>query len=281
MSRKFILGILILGISGVLHAQTFKDIYDKGITDNSKIIYPYLREGDVVWAKKIYRMIDLREKANQSLYFPDPRSSVADGRKSFIKIVLDEIKKGTLNAYDQNSISSDSVKAPTTYADIESQMGKGKTITKIKDINTGLDRDTTITTDAKPELVKKLLLYEEWYFDKKLSTMSVRIIAVCPIFYQQDPSGTGFRPIRLCWVKYNDLRDILSRYEVFNPNNDAQRLSFDDLFMQRRFDSYIYGESNVFNDRSINQYSAGKDAMFESERIKKQMADFEHDLWEY
>jgi hypothetical protein len=64
-------------------------------------------------------------------------------------------------------------------------------------------------------------------------------------------------------------------------NNDAQRISFDDLFMQRRFEGSIVGESNVYNDRRIIQYEIGKAALFEAERIKNELFDFEHDLWEY
>ena len=64
-------------------------------------------------------------------------------------------------------------------------------------------------------------------------------------------------------------------------NNDAQRISFDDLFMQRRFGSVIAGESNVYNDRSISQYQVGKYTLFEAERIKTELFNFEHDLWEY
>jgi hypothetical protein len=37
----------------------------------------------------------------------------------------------------------------------------------------------------------------------------------------------------------------------------------------------------VFSDRFITDYTVGKDAMFEAERIKKGIFDFEHDLWEY
>ena len=51
--------------------------------------------------------------------------------------------------------------------------------------------------------------------------------------------------------------------------------------MQRRFSSYISGESNVYNDRPISDYTVGKDAMFEAERIKTELFNFEHDLWEY
>ncbi len=64
-------------------------------------------------------------------------------------------------------------------------------------------------------------------------------------------------------------------------NNDAQRLSFDDLFMQRRFQSVIVGESNVYNDRKVAEYEVGKATIFEADRIKEELFNFEHDLWEY
>jgi len=82
-------------------------------------------------------------------------------------------------------------------------------------------------------------------------------------------------------VRYDEARDILSKKEAYNQFNDAQRISFDDLFLQRRFDSYIIAESNVYNDRVISEYAVGRDAMFEAERVKKDLFNFEHDLWEY
>jgi hypothetical protein len=51
--------------------------------------------------------------------------------------------------------------------------------------------------------------------------------------------------------------------------------------MQRRFGSIIYGESNVYDDRLISDYQVGKSSLFEAERIKTELFDFEHDLWEY
>jgi hypothetical protein len=32
---------------------------------------PSVREADVFWSKKVWRIVDLREKMNQPLYFPD------------------------------------------------------------------------------------------------------------------------------------------------------------------------------------------------------------------
>jgi hypothetical protein len=51
--------------------------------------------------------------------------------------------------------------------------------------------------------------------------------------------------------------------------------------MQRRFSGIIYGESNVYNDRKISEYQVGKYALFEAERIKTDLFNWEHDLWEY
>lgn len=279
MNKKVIFLTLGVLVAGILNGQTFKDIYQKSVVDNQKIGYPYLREGDVIWSKRVYRLIDLREKANQALYYPI--KAVADGRKNFASVLLDEIKKGKLNAYDGNSEAADSAVVPTTYSDIEAKMGAGMQTIKIQDINTQQLKDTTVAGKPNPDNIKQLMLYEEWYFDKKLATLSVRIIGVCPIYIGLDAETKRIKRDRLFWIRYDDIRDVLAKKEAFNPQNDAQRLSFDDLFMQRRFSSYIIAESNVYNDRFIVDYTVGKDAMFEAERVKKAIFDFEHDLWEY
>jgi hypothetical protein len=73
----------------------------------------------------------------------------------------------------------------------------------------------------------------------------------------------------------------LSKSEVFNHRkNDAARLTYDDIFHKRFFNSYIVKESNKYN-RKINEYKTGIDALLEAEAIQEEIFNLEHDLWEY
>jgi len=275
MKKRIILGIIAVAFTaGLASGQTFGDIYEKSIPNAKKIDYSFLREAEVIWSKRYYRMIDLREKVNHPLYYPTDKTN--DGRQNLISILLDEIKSGNVTPFDAFDTS-----VSRTYEDIETQMGARERTIQIPIDAFGNTKDSTIMEEANPNEVKQYMLYEEWYFDKKLSKLDVRIIAICPYWLGMDQQTGQQQRIPLFWIKFNDVRDVLATKEVFMSNNDAQRISFDDLFMQRRFSSIIFGQSNVFNDRYIYEYTVGKSSLFEADQIKMELFDFEHDLWEY
>ena len=280
---------ILAGLAGLLMctgatAQSFGDICTKQMPDNQKVNYTYLNESDVIWSKRLYRIIDLREKMNLNLYYPSLKydaaqnqftSEMSDGRMNFSGILLNEILSGRVPATD-----GDAMTVPTTYNDIAAKMNRDTLTIAVVGAD-GMEHDSTVTNMENPADIKQLMLLEEWFFDKKHSRLDVRIIGICPIYMGYDPITSRLVKRRLFWIRYEDVRQALATSEAFNSFNDAQRISFEDLMLQRRFNGYIVAESNVYDDRSINQYKMGPSQIFEAERIKNEIFNFEQDLWEY
>lgn len=77
MKRLIILfsGLSIFACSFNAQAQDRKEDLVNGfipetIPARQPIPYPYIRESDVMFSKRVWRVIDLRQKINYPLYFP-------------------------------------------------------------------------------------------------------------------------------------------------------------------------------------------------------------------
>lgn len=88
-------------------------------------------------------------------------------------------------------------------------------------------------------------------------------------------------PTPAFWVYFPEARHVLVNKEVMDYSNDATGLSYDDIFIQRKFRSYIIKESNPEDVRIKDYIEDDMDRLLESERIKKSLVDFEQDLWSY
>lgn len=239
------------------------------------IPYTYLREADIVWTKRIWRVIDMREKMNHPFYYPElPQNNW----KSFVQILMDGIKEGTLTAY---SASSDQFLYPITYKELMDKLETPQTVTLKRPDNPDIEFDTVITKPFYSTDIKKLRIKEDWYFDKQRSVLEVRILGICPLIANFDEKGEYRGDEPLFWVYFPECRPTFVRNEMYNMKNGyAGRLSYDDVFTKRFFESYIYKEENVY-DRNINEYATGLDAMLEAEKAKNYLFEFEEGLWEF
>jgi hypothetical protein len=71
---------------------------------------------------------------------------------------------------------------------------------------------------------------------------------------------------------------------MFNRQNDAGRLTYDDFFEQRLFSSYITKTSNVFDlaIRDMEEFKLdGVEALIEGNNQNQTLFETEHDMWEY
>lgn len=241
---------------------------------------PSVREADVFWSKKIWRIIDMREKMNLPLYYP---TTEVDGRNNLFNLLWENIENKSLTAYDAAFVDDFANPIPLEDTEIRKVLGAETTMEEKIDFNTGERDSVLVQGEIRPNEIKQFMVYEEWYFDKQTSTLNVRILGICPIreyVREGDESGQVQRQ-KVFWVYYPEARPFLATNMVLNPYNDARNLSFDDLFIKRFFNSYIIKESNVYNNRDISAYLSGREAMLESKRIEEEIFNLEQDLWEY
>lgn len=239
-------------------------------TLTEKRILPYapVREADVLWEKKIWRIIDIREKMNLPFAYPV---------RPFFTILKEAAANNEITVY---SVEDDQFTTPLTEEEIKA-MGATVDTVPIFDPDSYDESWKVIVNEMAPEDVKRFRIKEIWYFDESTSTLKVRILGIAPLVEERDENG-NFRFERpMFWVYYPDAREVLAREAVFNMyQNDAAPMTWEDLFEMRFFSSYITKESNVF-DRRLEHYLAGTDLLMESEKIKQQIFNFEHDLWSY
>jgi len=290
------------------------------------IPYEHVREADVLWSKRVWEFIDLREKINLPMYYPldeitpygtwlknssrwslwtiirshvmcgdlrvfspyDPLSYGLGKKDGYeLKYPVDPVPGG--NFYNDSLFRDDLLwylghLGPQSDIPVTDDYGDPVVIT---DPVTGAqefkypDRDTVWFTSKD---IIQYRLKEDWFFDKERSVLDVRIIAIAPVVYDMVEDPTGAKSIsgtkELFWLYFPHCRYVFNNYYVYNDKNDVQWMSFDDLFWKRRFNAVIYKESNT-QDRTIDSYRAGVDALHESELIKNEIRNIEHDVWSF
>jgi gliding motility associated protien GldN len=240
-----------------------------------------IREADGMYSKKVMRYIDVKEKRNHPLFFStqDIVFPAAEGiqpermRVSLFSLMTKSIKDGLIPAYffDPRDMTTQWWKSEL----------EGDAIQNVDQIETIITQasgnQVKVPKQIKNEDVVGFYVWEEWVFDKQRSVMDVRIISIAPQVYTES-DGT----IALYWVYYPHLESIFKQYETYNQgDNDAAILTYRDIFLKRVFNSIVYATTNVYDNRPINAYLLGIDAIREGERIQGQIFTYEHDQWEY
>lgn len=241
--------------------------YDKISIDQKQFLsYDHIREADVFWQKRIWRVIDTRQKLNQPFTFPV---------QPFVYVLLDIIQKHP----EAKIFTDDRFTTPLSFAELQSRLGGTDTITTY-DLDTGEPIQKVVRNDFNWLSVYKFRISEDWIFEKQVSKMLPRILAIAPIREVTDANGNYRGEQAMFWAYFPAFRPYLAKYETFNPLNDSQRLTWLDLLEMRMFASNIVKESNVLDQR-ISDYAMGRDALLESDRIKTNLMEFEHNLWSY
>lgn len=265
----FIPGFCLLFLAfSQLAAQPLNDITSRSIVQDRRLLnYDVPQERDVFWQKTIWRVIDVREKMN--LPFTYPEAPLFD-------LLTQAATAGDITVY---SAENDKFTQPLSSEDLDGMLNSLDTVI-IFHPETYEQTYQVIRNSVYYEDIKRFRIKEMWYFDKETATLRVRILGIAPMKEKMTENGNVIGEVPLFWVHYPSARETLTRHLVFNGGNEASRMTWEDLFEMRLFSSYIYKESNVRNNRLQDVYS-GVDLLLEADKIKREIFDFEHDLWEY
>jgi len=179
---------------------------------------PQIRASDILWQKRIWREIDLKEKQNEHLYFsknnPLPNNCLFD-------ILLHFINKGQLIAY---STKDDSFTKELSIEDIKS----------------------LLPSNFNNKDVVKIWLKEDWIYNSLYSKIEVRITGICPVILNRDEDGdiTGYK--QLFWLYFPNVRTVLVNFDAIKTEKTTS--SFDDIFIHRMFSSYIIKRKSEGNN---------------------------------
>jgi gliding motility associated protien GldN len=270
------------GVSDTLLKKSLRNdnAFDKSsLNARTPLPYEHLRADDALFAEKVWRELDLREKMNQVFRY---EAESDNGSQIFVNMLLKAVNSGEVTAFSDERFTT-----PMTVQEIQQlTVGSADTVPQVDPSDPSKVLRYVVTRASfDPKTVVKLRIKEEWVFDREASRYFCRILGIAPLKSQFFPNGQerpGSTP--MFWVYYPDIRPILTKYEVYNPKNMGNgRMTWEELFESRMFSSYIT-KSSLDNpaNRTIRTYI--KDpilALLEGENIKEKIFNYEQDLWSY
>ena len=249
-------------------ARPLDDIVEKRTTLEKRVLpYDHVREADIFWEKRIWRVLDIREKMNLPFAYPE---------RPFFTILMEAAESGELTVY---GTEDDKFSSKLTPEEVSSMGATIDTVITFDPV-TYQESIQVVRNELNPEDVKRFRLKEVWFFDEETSTLQVRILGIAPLLDVKDDNGNFKYEQPMFWVYYADARKLLAHERGFTFGNDAAPMTWEDLLEMRYFSSYFFKESNV-HDRRLTEYVTGVDMLLEADKIRQEIFNFEHDLWSY
>ena len=182
--NAFLVAAVVFGSANVLQAQraeemmtessdpVVEEVFLDGVVqktlmlENRVLPYEPIREADIAWEKRIWRIIDTREKRNLVFRYPE---------KSFFSIIQELASDGDINVFRDDRFTE-------TYTGDELIGLLNRVDTSVVFDPETYEEEIKITTEQiNWEDINRYRVKELWFFDEETSTMRVRILGMAPI----------------------------------------------------------------------------------------------------
>ncbi|MFL2597665.1 MAG: gliding motility protein GldN [Flavobacteriaceae bacterium] len=278
--------------SNLLNAKVPQEVginFEQSSANETKPVqYGYVDDRDILWSKTIWEIIDLDERINFPYYYPSVNNGyLSSDRQSLFRVLMDNIQQGNITEIYETDYFNEKL----TFEELKVKLEDRKITEEARQkLNSGIITEDQLTDDDYDVYIIdsfKVIQYfikGTWYFNKRLGELRYRLLGIAP--GAQDVSTLSESSedpdiLPLFWVWFPDARETLNKHRVFNTKNSSKSITFDMMLNSRHFNSSIYKEENVYEDREVKEYIY-EDALrqlIESERIKSVIRDFEQDMW--
>ncbi|MCI4670940.1 MAG: hypothetical protein MRZ79_22580 [Bacteroidia bacterium] len=250
-----------------------------------------VRKDDQFYKRLVVQRMDLDEKFNVPYRGVSRHPSDQDGGPNgMVQALLKGLKEGKIVAYDPDDLTK-----VMTYEDVVQRMKDFEQaltgeLGEIDSLDTDwvddewdedfpeeedediLEDFDTGTSEFDP--LKDLSNYEsvvqwteEWIFDKNRSKMVQQIKDIQLIW--ADPGGAIMEKY-LAVFRWGEAKEVLADARWHNRHNDAAHLNLKQAFDMRMFHSYV-----------INVSGKGVKSLWEAEKRRLELVEYEHHLWSY
>ena len=233
-------------------------------------------EADLAWEKVVYRVLDLTNVKNATLYFPE--EPTAD-QESLFRIIMRLLANDQIAAYeylDGREVFTDQYRI------------------KVKDM---LDRFHVLYTQAKGSTDKspkfaiedsdvpanEVLSYyiiEKWQIDNRNNRMETTIEAICPVLHRSGDFGGEAVRYPMFWIKFDSLRPYLTQQYIFvDDDNNLAKYTYDDFFQLTMYEGDIYKTRNLRNLSLMQQFPDPDDLKHAQDSIQHRLLTYTDKMW--
>lgn len=242
--------------------------------DRMPLAWDFVREDDAIFRHKVWEVIDTREKINQPFMYKED-----GGNNLFFAILVRSILEDSVAAFEHYDFRKELSKK-----EVREKCTGGMDTNQIYDLENNVIGLSVGKKEFPVDSVYQFQLLEEIFFDKEASKLVRRIIGVAPmgplVVNGKVIPGQNFPYF---WVYYPDLRKNLAKRIVYNPKNLNSNQTWEDYLESHQYSYYLVKTTmDNYKDQKYSEYI--KDPLFrlfEGEKFKTQIFNYEQSLWAY
>jgi len=223
--------------------------------------YAAIDTANVVSTKYIYEFIEMSEKCNSYLFYPNAeiKSYSSMNLYSLTTILFKMVENNAIKAYSPSSDYEFSTQI--SFDEVKQGMGGGDYSVYVEEPD-GEFYEKTIEGQINTDEIERFLVKELLITCR--DTVYKQVVGICPIrmYYKADDIDNESKmQKKVFWVKFEDVQSELSKYSIFDRwNENIDEMTFFDFF-----DRQLYCPQPLFDSEEYYDSKTGQTVYWEFE----------------